>query len=177
MKYKVNDTIIEAKNELEAVKKYKDSDIEYLTQEEEKAVDDYRKAIQNTSNPKLLKLYQHILNEELEHIDELTSAEVVEDACKTRDAKFYRFKYEDKNGVIKFYSSDSDNFEIAKNELKEWATSKNHNPIKIISHKQEFDSCKTNDDLDIKTKLIILKGMAQGNKELIHAIDEIIKSL
>ena len=76
MKYKVNDKIIEAKNELEAVKKYKDSDIEYLTQEEEKAVDDYRKAIQNTSNPKLLKLYQHILNEELEHIEELQNAKI-----------------------------------------------------------------------------------------------------
>lgn len=54
----------------------KDSDIEYLTKEEEKAVEDYRKAIQNTSNPKLLKLYQHILNEELEHIEELQNAKI-----------------------------------------------------------------------------------------------------
>lgn len=63
----------------------KDNDLDYLTEEEERAVDDYRKAIENTSNPKLLKLYQHILEEELEHIDELTSAEITEDACKTKD--------------------------------------------------------------------------------------------
>ena len=57
-------------------------EIDYLTEEEEKAVDDYRQAIANTNNPKLLKLYQHILGEELEHIEELSSAEVVEDSIK-----------------------------------------------------------------------------------------------
>lgn len=67
-------------------------EIDYLTEEEERAVDDYRQAIENTTNPKLLKLYQHILEEELEHIEELTSAEVVEDACKTKDMRLPDYK-------------------------------------------------------------------------------------
>ena len=62
----------------------KDSDIEYLTKEEERAVEDYRKAIAGTTNPKLLELYKHILDEELEHIKELEQANNVEDS-KTKD--------------------------------------------------------------------------------------------
>ena len=68
-------------NAVEAAKKMKDFDsikkdsensvIEYLTEEEERAVEDYKKAIQSTSNPTLLKMFQHILQEELEHIEEL----------------------------------------------------------------------------------------------------------
>ena len=74
MKYKVNGKIIDADNELNAVKKYKNSEIDYLIQEENKAVNDYKNAIKNTNDTKLIELYQHILDEELEHIRELTAA-------------------------------------------------------------------------------------------------------
>lgn len=57
------------------------SEIEYLTKEEERAVEDYRNAIAGTTNPKLLELYKHILDEELEHIRELENADV-EDSVK-----------------------------------------------------------------------------------------------
>lgn len=57
------------------------SEIEYLTEEEERAVEDYRKAIAGTTNSKLLELYKHILDEELEHIQELQEADV-EDSVK-----------------------------------------------------------------------------------------------
>ena len=96
--------------------KCKDSqeELDYLTEEEERAVDDYRKAIGNTTNPKLLKLYQHILGEELEHIDELTSAELTEDACKTRDndIKSKALKYSD---MIK-QSISSENWQVVAND-------------------------------------------------------------
>lgn len=92
----------------------KDNDLDYLTEEEERAVDDYRQAIENTTNPKLLKLYQHILEEELEHIEELTSAEVVEDACKTKDddVKSKASKYAD---LIK-QAIESENWQIVAND-------------------------------------------------------------
>ena len=61
-----------------------DSEIDELTQEEQRAVEDYREAIKNTSNPKLLEIYSHILQEETEHLKELAQAKEVEDA-KTKD--------------------------------------------------------------------------------------------
>lgn len=57
----------------------KDSEIDYLTQEEERAVEDYRKAIQSTTNPKLLEIYSHILQEETEHIRELQEAKKIDE--------------------------------------------------------------------------------------------------
>lgn len=52
-----------------------DSDIDYLSKEEEKAIADYKAAIANTKDPKLLRLFAHILNEEIEHLEELQSSE------------------------------------------------------------------------------------------------------
>lgn len=79
-------------NSLERVQKYniydvivfdssKDSDIDYLSSEEEKAINDYKNVIQNTTNPKLLELYKHILEEEIEHYNELNEAKT-EDSIK-----------------------------------------------------------------------------------------------
>lgn len=53
----------------------KDDDIDYLSKEEEKAIADYKAAIANTKDPKLLRLFAHILNEEIEHLKELQSSE------------------------------------------------------------------------------------------------------
>ena len=55
----------------------KDSDIDYLTEEEKQAVEDYREAIKKTTNPKLLEVYAHILTEETEHIKELQEAKEI----------------------------------------------------------------------------------------------------
>lgn len=52
------------------------SDIDYLSKEEEKAIADYKAAIANTKDPKLLRLFAHILNEEIEHLEELQSSEI-----------------------------------------------------------------------------------------------------
>ena len=61
-----------------------DDDIDYLSEEEAQAIEDYKKAIANTKDVKLLKLFAHILKEETEHLEELQSEEV-EDSCKTKD--------------------------------------------------------------------------------------------
>ena len=45
-----------------------------LSEEEKQAIEDYRKAIAGTNDPKLLELYAHILREEVEHLDELQNA-------------------------------------------------------------------------------------------------------
>lgn len=83
-----SNVLVAAQQDLESAKRYvderikkgmKDSEIEYLTQEEEQAVEDYRKAIQNTTNPKLLEIYSHILQEETEHIRELQEAKKIDE--------------------------------------------------------------------------------------------------
>ena len=51
-----------------------DEDIDELSVEEQKAIEDYRKAIKGTTDPKLLALYAHILKEEVEHLEELQNA-------------------------------------------------------------------------------------------------------
>lgn len=76
-KYKSRGTIV-AKDSV------KDDDLTYLTAEEEKAIDDYKKAISNTSDPKMLRIFSHILKEETDHLEELQN-ENVEDSCKTED--------------------------------------------------------------------------------------------
>lgn len=62
----------------------KDDDTEYLTEEELKAVEDYKRAIANTSDPKMLKIFSHILSEETEHIEELQNGEMTD--SDTEDA-------------------------------------------------------------------------------------------
>lgn len=98
-KYKIGKRIITADSMIAAVKiakmldspntrvKPKDSEIDELTQEEQQAVEDYREAIRNTSNPKLLEIYSHILQEETEHLQELAKAKEVDDCCgKMKDS-------------------------------------------------------------------------------------------
>lgn len=83
-----------------------DVTIDELTKEEQQAVEDYREAIRNTSNPKLLKIYSHILEEETEHLQELAQAKEVADSPMT-----YRgVSYEKKNG-----------FWVIKHKGEEWA--------------------------------------------------------
>lgn len=87
MKFKINNYIISAKSLKDAVKTYscikklkdEDSDVEFLSEEERQAIEDYKKAISNTNDPKLLRLFSHILKEEIEHLEELQNEEV-EDA-------------------------------------------------------------------------------------------------
>lgn len=71
----------------------KDADYNYLTEEEQSAVEDYRQAIQNTTNPEVLKIFQHILQEELDHIDELKEAEEI-DTITTNDERRLNNKYD-----------------------------------------------------------------------------------
>ena len=53
-------------------------DYGYLTEEEKKAIQDYKDAIAKTNDPKLLNIFAHILKEETEHIGELSEAEGVD---------------------------------------------------------------------------------------------------
>lgn len=116
-------------------------ELDYLTEEEERAVDDYRQAIENTTNPKLLKLYQHILEEELEHIEELTSAEVVEDS-HTNEELLAVSKELMKNKIV-ITQSESIAKEYAKNKnpYHKYKVSKVSNGYKI----EVVDACKTKD--------------------------------
>ena len=51
-----------------------DVDLDFLIKDEIEAIDGYRKMISKTSNPKLLSVLSHILDEETEHIEELRAA-------------------------------------------------------------------------------------------------------
>lgn len=63
-----------------------DVDLDFLIKDEIEAIDGYRKMIAKTSNPKLLSVLSHILDEETEHIEELRAAQVgvyeVDDSIK-----------------------------------------------------------------------------------------------
>lgn len=91
----INGYKVQANDAVQAVKFYKLIDannvaeIDYLTEEEKQAVEDYREAIKKTTNPKLLEVYAHILKEETEHIKELQEAKNLDDA-----------KYDDKTKLI-----------------------------------------------------------------------------
>lgn len=109
----------------------KDNDLDYLTEEEERAVDDYRQAIENTTNPKLLKLYQHILEEELEHIEELTSAEVVEDSHTSEELLAVSKELERNGNTITQSESIAKEYAKNKNPYKKFKVTKVSNGYKI----------------------------------------------
>lgn len=86
LEYLANQAQKAAKTFREKSKEYfKDStdvdEIEYLSDEEEQAIEDYKEAIKGTTDLKLLKLYAHILQEEIEHLEELEN-EAIEDSIK-----------------------------------------------------------------------------------------------
>ena len=71
MSMKVVDSVKDSINtEVEA-----DVDLDFLIKDEIEAIDGYRKMIAKTSNPKLLSVLSHILDEETEHIEELRAAQ------------------------------------------------------------------------------------------------------
>lgn len=71
-------------------------DIDYLSKEEEQAIDDYKKAISNTKDPKLLKIFGHILKEEVEHLEELQNEELEDSTKDSRIIKISELKEGDK---------------------------------------------------------------------------------
>lgn len=50
-------------------------DLDFLIKDEIEAIDGYRKMIAKTSNPQLLSVLSHILDEETEHVEELRAAQ------------------------------------------------------------------------------------------------------
>lgn len=64
-----------------------DESIDELSEEEKKAIEDYRKAIEGTTDPKLLELFAHILKEETEHLEELQNAKEGEFEDSVNDSK------------------------------------------------------------------------------------------
>lgn len=71
MSMKVVDSVKDAiSTEVEA-----DVDLDFLIKDEIEAIDGYRKMIAKTSNPQLLSVLSHILDEETEHVEELRAAQ------------------------------------------------------------------------------------------------------
>ena len=80
--------IIYVKEDITYSDSINDEDITELSQEEMRAIEDYKKAISNTKDVKLLNLYSHILKEEIEHLEELNNAksEVGDSTCKDKES-------------------------------------------------------------------------------------------
>lgn len=82
LEYLAHKSYIAAKKFREISKQYftdsiKDEDeLNYLSDEEQQAIEDYKEAIKGTSDLKLLKLYAHILQEEIEHLEELQNEDI-----------------------------------------------------------------------------------------------------
>ena len=66
-----------------------DEDVDQLSEEERQAIEDYKRAIAETNDPKMLKLFAHILKEETEHLEELQSGEM-EDSLRDASAKLIK---------------------------------------------------------------------------------------
>ena len=62
-----------------------DEDIDNLSEEEKKAIEDYKQAIAGTQDVRLLELYSHILREEIEHLRELNEAKATD---SVKDSSF-----------------------------------------------------------------------------------------
>lgn len=89
MRFKVNNKyVVDAKSHDDAIRVVKmlddavkdddpDSnvDLDFLIKDELEAIDGYRKMIVKTSNPQLLSVLSHILDEETEHVEELRAAQ------------------------------------------------------------------------------------------------------
>lgn len=65
---KIDDSVNDAEPEA-------DVDLNFLIKDELEAIDGYRKMIAKTSNPQLLSVLSHILDEETEHVEELRAAQ------------------------------------------------------------------------------------------------------
>ena len=65
---KAHDSVKDAEPDL-------DVDLDFLIKDELEAIDGYRKMIAKTTNPQLLSVLSHILDEETEHVEELRAAQ------------------------------------------------------------------------------------------------------
>ena len=79
-----------------------DVDLDFLIKDELEAIDGYRKMIAKTSNPQLLSVLSHILDEETEHVEELRAAQSgaykVEDSVRDAlVARLYKSYFGDPN--------------------------------------------------------------------------------
>lgn len=108
-----------------------DVDLDFLIKDEIEAIDGYRKMIAKTSNPKLLSVLSHILDEETEHIEEL------------REAKARVYKVEGDNS-IKDSIKDLESGALSRQEAEE--------VIRIIKeHFQQYAKNTYRDNANIES--------------------------
>jgi predicted nucleic acid-binding Zn-ribbon protein len=107
-----------------------DVNLDFLIKDELEAIDGYRKMIAKTSNPQLLSVLSHILDEETEHVEELRAAQAgvyevdVDDSI--HDYRKVRYKgatlIEDKEGIwmIEGFGETYASLDKAKKGVEEW---------------------------------------------------------
>lgn len=72
MKYKINKILINAKDIQDALTIYDEltnNEFQYLIDEEKKAINDYKKAIEMTNDENAIYVLSHILKEETHHLE------------------------------------------------------------------------------------------------------------
>lgn len=73
--YYMPDDVITLTDSINDAEPDTDVDLDFLIKDEFEAIDGYRKMIAKTSNPQLLSVLSHILDEETEHVEELRAAQ------------------------------------------------------------------------------------------------------
>lgn len=73
--YYMPDDVITLTDSINDAEPEEDVDLNFLIKDELEAIDGYRKMIAKTSNPQLLSVLSHILDEETEHVEELRAAQ------------------------------------------------------------------------------------------------------
>lgn len=116
-----------------------DVDLDFLIKDEIEAIDGYRKMIAKTSNPKLLSVLSHILDEETEHIEELRAAQVGVYEVNVDDSIHDRLG-EGKcapTGTVSLVSFAEDAAELLKNIQKNVSDPLYKNKLAFAKHKYD----------------------------------------
>lgn len=127
-----------------------DVDLDFLIKDELEAIDGYRKMIAKTSNPQLLSVLSHILDEETEHVEELRAAQAgvyeVKDSIKDGHASpdteldrahiNYDAYDEPTRGTHYFEFGNKSDAEEAKNYL----STKGYNPGNVKTKRDGLDT-------------------------------------
>lgn len=139
----------------------KDDDIDYLSKEEEQAIEDYKKAIANTRDPQLLRLFAHILKEEIEHLEELQNEEI-EDSVNDRvnllptaGTKNEIFMSSTKNVYAKEIDKLMHNNHYTKNQAINYLVNKGANKSTVLEAAKLVVEDSIKDSIQIK---VVLNG-------------------
>ena len=148
--YYESDDVITLTDSVKDAELEADVNLDFLIKDELEAIDGYRKMIAKTSNPQLLSVLSHILDEETEHVEELRAAQAgvyeVKDSIKDGHASpdteldHAHINYDDYDeptrGTHYFEFANKSDAE----EAKKYLSAKGYNPGNVKTKRDGLDT-------------------------------------